>query len=78
MKHYINEIIQAYVILLKKMSSLRFVFTIFVMMLLTNALMKGLITGSEYINAILIVSGIFLGVRTITHFGRKDEKGESN
>lgn len=73
MRSIINELIQAYVVLMKKMSSLRFVFTVFVMMLLTNALTKGLITGNDYINAILILSGIFLGARTITHFGRKDE-----
>lgn len=78
MRQFIKELGDIFLNFTRKTTSLRFVFTMYVIMLLTFVLQKGWITGSEYVKALLVLAGLFLGARTITHFERKNEKRGSN
>ncbi len=77
MKNFITELLKIYLDYAKKLTSLRLLVVFVAFTLLTKALSLGLISGSDYVKGITLISGLYLAGRTITHF-RNGNEAKSN
>ena len=73
MKEYLKQIVEAYIRFIYKLTSLRFFVLMVSLTMLSQALVRGLINGSDYVWGVVSLVGLFFAGRTITHFKKENE-----